>query len=101
MTSTFLNDTDGAAAPDLDQQAGLHRIRFAARHARAALDALNYAAASGYELRQLGLKPVGEQVEAWLGFEASPASAAERLADRLATLAGVNWVQVEHLWGRK
>jgi hypothetical protein len=79
----------------------VHRIRFAARHARAALDALNVAAASGYELRQLGLKPVGEQVEAWLGIEASPAEAAERLADRLAALAGVNWVSVEHVWGRK
>ncbi|MBV8681799.1 MAG: hypothetical protein JO111_02915, partial [Caulobacteraceae bacterium] len=45
-------------------------------------------------------KPVGEQVEGWLGIEASPDSAAERLADRLAALAGVNWVHVEHLWGR-
>ena len=84
--------------PDPQFEPGLHRIRFAARHARAALDALNYAASSGYELRQLGLKPVGEQVEAWLGFEAS---AAERLADRLAGLAGVQWVHVEHLWGRR
>ena len=85
---------------DSEFEASLHRIRFAARHARAALDALNFAAASGYELRQLGLKPVGEQVEGWLGIEASPDAAAERLADRLAALAGVKWVHVEHLWGR-
>jgi hypothetical protein len=100
MTSTHPN-LSAAPAPGLDWDGAAHTIRFTARHARAALDALNYAAGSGLELRQLGLKPVGDRVEAWVFVEASPAAAAERLADRIAALAGVEWVNVEHLWGRR
>lgn len=79
-----------------------HVVVLAARHARAALLAVEQSlAASTAELTGLSLKPVGVIVEGVLRLRGLDDLEAERLADRLASGLGVQSVRVEHQWALK
>ena len=84
---------------DFDRQ---HVLLVAARHARAALVAIEQALdACPGELGGLTLKPVGAIVEGVLRLKGLDDPAAERLAERLSQALGVQSVRVEHQWGLK
>ena len=80
----------------------LHVLLVSARHARAALIAIEDGlGASSAELCGLTLKPVGAIVEGVLRLKGLDDLAAERLAQRLSDGLGVHSVRVEHQWGLK
>ncbi|WP_304165163.1 hypothetical protein [Phenylobacterium aquaticum] len=79
-----------------------HVFLVAARHARAALRAIEDGLwVSGAELLGLTLRPVGQIVEAVVRLGNLDEPQAERLAARLAQGLGVQGVRVEHHWGLK
>ena len=80
----------------------LHLVVVSARHARAALLAIEDSlGASSAELCGMSLKPVGAIVEGVLRLRGLDDPAAERLAQRLASSLGVHSVRVEHQWELK
>jgi hypothetical protein len=80
----------------------LHVVVVSARHARAALLAIEDGlGASPAELCGLSLKPVGAIVEGVLRLRGLDDLAAERLAQRLSAGLGVHSVKVEHQWALK
>jgi hypothetical protein len=80
----------------------LHVVVVSARHARAALLAIEDGlGASPGELCGLSLKPVGAIVEGVLRLRGLDDLAAERLAQRLSAGLGVHSVKVEHQWELK
>lgn len=88
------------AAEDLGDRS--HVLLVAARHARAALLAIeDTLGASRAELGGLTVKPVGAIVEAVLRLKGLDDLEAERLAARLAGSLGVHSVRVEHQWALK
>jgi hypothetical protein len=79
-----------------------HVLLVAARHARAALLAIeDTLGASPAELCGLTLKPVGAIVEGVLRLRGLDDLEAERLATRLSRALGVHSVRVEHQWALK
>ena len=87
-------------SPDADERR--HVLLVAARHARAALAAIEDGlATSSAELCGLTLKPVGAIVEGVLRLKGLDDQGAERLAERLSAGLGVHSVRVEHQWGLK
>ena len=95
-------DRPSAAQRALDgafEVASLHSIRLTARHARAALTAVDRAVSSGgAEVRRLYLTSVGERSVADVTVAEVSASAARRMADAIAGSVGVETVSVEHLY---
>lgn len=94
------------AFPDLaaepSQPDNLHVFLVAARHARAALRAIEDGLwMSGAELCGLSLRPVGQIVEGVVRLRGLDDPQADRLADRLASGLGVQGVRVEHHVGLK
>lgn len=80
----------------------LHVVVVSARHARAALLAIEDGlGASPAELCGLSLKPVGAIFEGVLRLRGLDDLAAERLAQRLSAGLGVHSVKVEHQWELK
>ncbi|MFD1191098.1 hypothetical protein [Phenylobacterium conjunctum] len=80
----------------------LHVFLVAARHARAALRAIEDGLwMSGAELCGLSLRPVGQIVEGVVRLKGLNDPQADRLADRLASGLGVQGVRVEHHVGLK
>lgn len=80
----------------------LHVVLVSARHARAALLAIEDSlGASAAELCGLTLRPVGAIVEGVLRLRGLDDLAAERLAQRLSAGLGVHSVKVEHQWELK
>ncbi len=74
---------------------------FATPHPHAALTAVDDALSrSTGELAALRLKPVGRIVEATLTLRGLTATAAQSVADRLASHVGVHALRLEHLGGR-
>ncbi|MCI3134056.1 hypothetical protein [Phenylobacterium aquaticum] len=79
-----------------------HVFLVAARHARAALRAIEDGLwVSGAELLGLTLRPVGQIVEAVVRLGHLDEAEAQRLATRLSQGLGVQGVRVEHHWGLK
>lgn len=75
-----------------------HVFLVAARHARAALRAIEDGLwMSGAEMSGLTLKPVGQIVEGVVRLKGLTEPEAQRLAGRLAQGLGVHSVRVEHL----
>lgn len=99
LHQTLLSEPAPAAAAG---PAPIHVFLVAARHARAALRAIEDGLwVSGAELLGLTLRPVGEIVEAVVRLGRLDDGEAERLATRLAQGLGVHGVRVEHHWASK
>lgn len=80
----------------------VHVVLLAARHARAALLAIEEGlGAHPAELCGLTLRPVGAIVEGVLRVKGLDDPAAERLAQRLSAGLGVHSVRLERHWGLK
>lgn len=97
-----LEDSRTASLSALDgafEAAGLHSIRLTARHARAALTAVDRAVSSGgAEVRRLYLTSVGGRSVADVTVAEISATAARQMADFIAASVGVEAVSVEHLY---